>query len=325
MRVALVTNALDQPTRGSLTTIRRWQAHVKGVEIAVLPARAAPPPDPVPDVVHGYHALHGGVAAMELARRLQRPLVISLGGTDVWACLQGDALAWEVLDYAACVTGAFPAFGEMLSLYFDRDLPYATVPRGVVIPEAAAPRVPDGELRVLLPAGLRPVKDHMLAIGIAERLVARGMPVRLLMLGPEMDRAYARRVRDRIRPFPWISLEERGFHQMAKAYRNADVVWNTSYHEGGSNAILEAVAHGCAVFARDITGNHELLKEPGAPEGLFDPRDIDGAVAYHRRILEETTQRRAERVARGHAWLRAHHDPHEEARRLVAVWRSVAS
>lgn len=325
MRVALVTNAIDQPTRGNHTTIQRWIGHVRGVEIVAVPALGDQRLDPVPDVVHGYHALHGGVAAMELARRLQKPLVVSLGGTDLWACLQGDALAWEVLDYAACVTGAFPAFGEMLSLYFDRDLPYATVPRGVPIPDAAKPRAPDGELRVLLPAGLRPVKDHVLAIGIAERLVARGLPVRLLMLGPEMDRAYAQRVRDRIKPFPWIRIEERGFDQMAAAYADADVVWNTSYHEGGSNALLEAVAHGCAVFARDITGNHELLNEPGAPEGLFDPKDVDGAEAYHRRILAETPRDRARRVAKGHDWLRKLHDPAEEARRLVEVWRSVAS
>jgi len=323
VRIVIVTDALDQPTRGNHTTIQRWIGHIRGAEVLGIPADPSHPFDPVPDVIHGYHAIHGGVAALALARRYQRPLVISLGGTDLWACLQGDAQVYDVLDAAACVTGAFPQFGEMLSLYFDRALAYRTVPRGVPLPDRVEPRAPVGTLRVLLPAGVRPVKDPMLAVGLAERLVERGLPLRLQILGPELDRAYARRVRERIEPLDYVTVDEAGLEEMADVYRGADVVWNTSHHEGGSNTLLEAVAHGCAVFARDIPGNHELLSEDGAPEGLFDPQDLDFAERFHKDLLTETPEQRRARIEAGRAWLRRLHDPAQEARALEEVWQSV--
>jgi glycosyltransferase involved in cell wall biosynthesis len=324
MRVAIVTDALDQPTRGNRTTIVRWMAHVRGVEIRAVPADPRQALDPVPDVLHGYHALHGGVAALALARRYGRPLVVSLGGTDLFACLKGDAKVADVLQRADCITGAFPAFGRMLEAHFGRALPYVTVPRGIVVPEVVRRPPHDGKVRALLPGGLRPAKDPLLALAVAERLVAAGLPLRLTILGPEMDRATARAVRERARGLPFVDLGECAPEAMGEAYAAADVVWNTSVYEGGANALLEAVAHGCAVFARDIPGNRELLGESGALGTLFDPEDAAGIEAFHRGLLAEDAERRRARVAHGRDYLREHHDPREEARRLEEVWRRVA-
>ena len=163
MRVALVHAA--EPGRGNFTTVARWMEFVRGAEIVPL----APGADPgfAPDVVDGYHAVHGGPWALELARKYGAPLVVNLGGTDLFA-----PGAERVLLAARCVTGAFPGFGERLRERFGRPLPYATVPRGVVVPDGLPLREPKG--RVLLPAGLRPVKDVLLAIDLLERLRARG-------------------------------------------------------------------------------------------------------------------------------------------------------
>jgi glycosyltransferase involved in cell wall biosynthesis len=266
-----------------------------------------------PDVVDGYHALHGGVPALRLAERTGAPLVVNLGGTDLYAL---DAEVERVLLAAACVTGAFPEFGERLRAHFGRVLPYVTVPRGVVVPRDLPPREPHGGLRALLPAGLRPVKDVLLALDLAERL--RGLPLTLRILGPAMDGPYARRVRERARGLATVG--ETTPDGMRDAYLWADVVWNTSLHEGGSNALLEAVAHGCAVFARDVPGNRELLREEGAPGALFDAADPSAAEAFHRALLAEGPEARRARVDRGLAWLRARHDPVSEARTLVEAW-----
>ena len=321
MRVALVSNALEQPTRGNHTTIQRWLQFVDGVEIVPVPADGAASLTALPDLINGYHALNGGVPAHALAKRLGRPLVINLGGTDLFACLKGDRAVAEVLEAAVAITGAFPAFGERLHACFGREMPYSTVPRGVPIPEDLPPWGPHEALRVLLPAGLRPVKDPMLAIDMAEKLIERGLPVELTILGPELDSVYARQFAERVAAHDFVTLGEAGPGEMPAAYAAADVVWNTSMHEGGSNALLEAVAAGCAVYARDIPGNQELLSEEGAPGALFGVQDLDGAERFHRELLAETDENRAARVAAGHVWLRRYHDPAAEAKALVAVWR----
>jgi glycosyltransferase involved in cell wall biosynthesis len=311
VRVALVTSA--EPGRGNRTTIDRWMEFVRGVEIVIV----APGEDPGfrPDVVAGYHAVHGGPWALDLARSHGAPLVVNLGGTDLFA-----PGVERVLLAATCVTGAFPQFGERLRERFGRPLPYATVPRGVRVPDALPLR--DFEGRVLLPAGLRPVKDVLLAVDLLERLRARGLPLTLRILGPAMDEAYARKVRARASAF--VAVDEAAPEEMREAYLAADVVWNTSLHEGGSNALLEAVAHGCAIFARDVPGNRELLEEEGAAGTLFDPADTDAADAFHRALLAESVPSQRARVERGLAWLRRLHDPATEAAALVGVFHGVA-
>lgn len=322
MRVALVSNALAEPTRGNHTTIHRWMDNVDGIEIIPVPAEGTGELDAAPDLVNGYHALNGGRAARRLAGRYGCPLVVNLGGTDLYACLQGDRAVADVLDAADAITGAFPAFGERLAAWFGRPVPYFTVPRGVPVPDDLPPHRPGETLHVLLPAGLRPVKDPMYAVDLAQQLADRGLRLDLRILGPALDGAYARRISERAADLPFVTLGETAHDEMPAAYRRADVVWNTSLHEGGSNALLEAVAQGCAVYARDIPGNHELLHEKGAPGVLFDAADIDGAERFHRALQTETEATRAARIAAGRAWLRRRHDPAAEARALEHAWRS---
>jgi L-malate glycosyltransferase len=310
VRVAIVTSA--EPGRGNRTTVDRWVEFVKGVEIDVV-APGSEPAGP-PDVVDGYHAVHGGPWALELAERYRAPLVVNLGGTDLFA-----PGVDRVLLAAASITGAFPRFADLLRERFGRALPYAVVPRGVRVPPDLPFRPSAG--RVLLPAGLRPVKDVLTAIDLLERLRERGLPLTLRILGPAMDAAYAAKVRARAGAF--VAVGEAAPDAMREAYLSADVVWNTSLHEGGSNALLEAVAHGCAIFARDVPGNRELLEEEGAPGALFDPADTDAAVAFHRALLSESSAARRARVAAGHAWLRRLHDPLQEAEALERIFYEV--
>ena len=308
MRVVLVTNALDAPTRGNHTTIRRWQRHVAGVELIGVPADSEQVLDPVPDVIHGYHAINGGMAALALARRYDRPLVISVGGTEVMEMTRAS----PILHAAAMVTCAFDSFGDAIGV------PYTVVPRGVEIPDGAKPREPDGMLRALLPAGLRPVKDPLLAMTMANALSAEGLPLELRILGPCLDEQYAREVFSLASGS--VALGEVAPDAMGAEYAAADVVWNTSLLEGGANALLEGMAHGCAVIARDAPGNRDMLPQ----ENLFVSDDLDKVIAFHRRLLEETMADRIERMKRAHGLLRKHHSPIDEARALEAVWRAVS-
>jgi glycosyltransferase involved in cell wall biosynthesis len=315
MRVALITDALDQPTRGNHTTVRRWLALCPD-ELSAYEAREDASFDPVPDVFHGYHAWRGGRAARALARRFDRPLVVSLGGTDVWELRRGGPRAptiASVLEDADLVTGAFPSFAT--------DGPYAVVPRSVEIPASVAPERPTDALRALLPSGLRPEKDIELALRLVRELRARGVPLKLRIAGPRLDEPYAARVVADAERLADVTIDEIPPAGMGAAYRAAHVVWNTSLFEGGANALLEGAAAGCALFARDVPGNRDLLSEPGAPDALFDPDDLDRAEALHRATFEEDP---LERWARARSWLARWHAPGAEATALRACWRRVA-
>ncbi len=327
MRIALVTNALEQPARGNHTTVQRWLHHARGtpgLTVDAVPSEVDQVFDPVPDLFHGYHAMHGGTAARELARKWGRPYVVSLGGTDLYALMRGGQEGDEVADvllHAACVTGAFDSFGTNLRARFRDRLRYVTVPRGCSVPPEPAARPPNGIVQVLLAAGLQPDKDPLLAIELAEELDRRGVPVHLRILGPELDAAYAYRVRARAERLDFVTMGEVPFEGMPAEYERADVVWNTSFHEGGANTLLEAIACGCTVIVRDVPGNRDFALEEGSPVRVLARDDPDGFEAFHRSLLRETFDERRQRIECGHAWLRRFHDPHEEVRLLVALWQ----
>jgi glycosyltransferase involved in cell wall biosynthesis len=327
VRVVLVTDALGPTPRGNRTTVERWLAHARKTDLVAVPPDPDLKLDPAPDVVHGYHALHGGLAARAIADRYACPLVISLGGTDLYALLRQEeeaAIVEAVLRAATCITGAFDSFGEILEERLGLTC-YVTVPRGVHVPTWARPKPPDGRLDVLLPSGLRPVKDPMFAIELATRLSERGLPLSLRVLGPSLDDAYVRRLLERSGNGEFIPFGEVPPERMAEAYGAADVVWNTALHEGGANVMLEAIAHGCALFARDVPGNHDFLKGADAPGRLFDPRDLDAAEAFHRDLLLETPAQRHARAVQGLGWLKRNHDASREAEALERVWLEATS
>ncbi|MDH3591059.1 MAG: glycosyltransferase [Planctomycetota bacterium] len=321
MRVALVTGALDQRTRGNHTTIHRWLENVTGVRCDAIDVDATEL-DFVPDVVHGYHAKYGGVPGLRLARKIGCPLVVSIGGTDLFSF--SDEVK-EVLGAADAITGAFPGFQSIVENRLHRPVPYFVVPRAVPIPAAPPPRdAPQDMLEVLLASALSPVKEPLLALSLATRLHEAGVKIRLRICGPELDKAHALKVRARAAPLEFASIGEFKPEDMAAAYERADVLWNTSVHEGGANAILEAVAHGCAIFARNVTGNRELISERGAPGTLFNPDDFASVHVFHEALRRETGAERERRIRLGWEWLKREHDPAKEAAALVDVWRSVA-
>jgi glycosyltransferase involved in cell wall biosynthesis len=325
MRVALVTAATAKPCRGNFTTIQRWMHHRYSWDFVRVPPEPDHVLEPVPDVVHGYHALHGGLAARAIAERHERPLVISIGGTDLWRLMENRDRAdevREVLGSTACVTGAFESFGRILAGLLDEMPPYVVVPRAIELPSLDLHDRVDGVLRVLLPAGLRDIKDPMLGIELADELVRRGLPIRLTIMGPTIEEDYAERLRDRARGLDFVRFDVRPPELVAQAYREADVCWNTSIHEGGANALLEGLAYGQAVFARDVLGNRDFFGGADAPATLFDPADFDHAERFHRAVLGESDVARLDRVRRAREWLTEHHSAAHEARALERAWQT---
>lgn len=336
IRVLLITSALGPPTRGNGVTVARWRGWA---EAAGLVLHAAHPDGDIPndafDLVHGYHAVHGGERARAIAEARGLPLVVSLGGSDLYALGGGAIVAtdWRertaaVLRAATLTTGAFPAFGRAAAEALGEPLPYAWVPRGVQLPpeRVRTARAPEAPLRVLMPAGLRPIKAPLLALRLVRHLHEAGLSITLDLLGPPLDDETARQVTREAAALPFVRLGLAPLDDMPQHYDAADVVWNTSLHEGGANALLEAAAHGCAVYARDVPGNRELLANPVFGT-LFDAEGenwMEHALAFHkelhRALAEEPPTRVLERRSAARAWLSTHHAERAEIFALRAAY-----
>ncbi len=70
-----------------------------------------------------------------------------------------------------------------------------------------------------------------------------------------------------------------------------DIFVLPSYSEGLSNALMEAMASGCACIASDVGGNRFLLQN-GVSGFLFPAGDREALRAHIRRLLEDTAKQR---------------------------------
>jgi glycosyltransferase involved in cell wall biosynthesis len=230
--------------------------------------------DDGPDVVH---ALNARTTALPLLKRGLEPdrLVVTWTGTDLWRpeTFRADnrPLLRAVTRHAVLTPDAVEIVARRLELRPDyvRYVPPGvdTVRFGPVGPVEPLPHP-----LLLLPGAGRPEKGALEALALTAELVRR-RPVHLAIVGPSRDQAYWDQVEAELRHCPWAA-----WHgvvapaDMPRWYRAAEVVINTSLTEGLSNALLEALACGRPVVARDIPGNRALL-EPGQVGRLYATPD----------------------------------------------------
>ena len=246
-------------------------------------------------LVLGVHAYRAGRLLLDCGV----PYIIILGGTDMNEHLhearKGALIRKVVLQAAAIV-----AFDQNL-----RDKLLAAVPsvqqKVFLIPQAVAIapcigtlederkairaklRVSDSDLLLLLPAGLRPVKDVLFAVDAICKWHEEDRRVKLRIVGPRLEGKYADQVESRLREH---SAKPNGVsplrvyaasnmqvgscaeyigslprEELHAAMRSADLLLNTSTSEGMCNSILESMVIGTPVLARANNGNMQLIKE----------------------------------------------------------------
>lgn len=136
---------------------------------------------------------------------------------------------------------------------------------------------------VLLPAGIRHIKDPLHLAGAFSLLHQQDPQVVFGIVGPVLEPDFALDVIDTIRKL-------RGVHyvdglprpQMLGAMARASVVLNTSLAEGMSGTILEAMALGVPVVARHNDGNDSLLSHGETGYLYNEPQE---AVTYVQELL----------------------------------------
>lgn len=98
----------------------------------------------------------------------------------------------------------------------------------------------------------------------------------------------------------------------------ADMLVCTSYREGLSNAIMEAMCAGLPVIASNVGGNSELVRH--GETGLLFPSDDDESLAAAMIELLDSPETRQAMGREGHTHMRRHHDPRRMASEIEQIY-----
>lgn len=345
MRVLILSPTVFPTVSGNGVTAERWRLHLSelGVEARVLGSEGMQPSDLKaalgsfrPDVLHVHHAYRAGRALWEGNGFMgSLPLVLSPGGTDLnidsksverselikrlvarakFLIVQSPQMETRVLEFWGPVKEKLVRVPKACAWFGDE--PYDL--------RAKAGAASEDPL-FFLPAGIRPVKGNLEWIMAMEKLYRLRPRIKAVLAGPILDPSYGRsllRELEKLHNFAvWIgTIPPRA---MKAAYKGADVVVNSSFSEGLSNALIEAVSQGRPILATDIPGNRWPVMGSGGlhPCGiLYHPHDpwdlVEKALPLVddpglRQRLSEASLARSSQLA----------GPMEEAQQLARIYR----
>ncbi|WLD95265.1 glycosyltransferase [Alkalihalobacillus sp. AL-G] len=228
------------------------------------------------DLFHILHFYRFSMWQIHNGFGLTKPYVVTSGGTDVHQnihnpdqreqmnALLNNASAITVFtkDAATVVEDVYPSARGSISV----------IPQSVWLPERTnyqGLQLESGFPKLLLPAGLRSVKDVFYVFGALKLLQTRYPMIKFTIVGESLEEDILREVKTHEEAYPWFryisGIPLGAMHQM---YEWADVVINTSITEGQPLALMEAMAFGVPVLARDNAGNRSLVDD-GADGLMF--------------------------------------------------------
>ena len=278
-------------------------AHARGIEvIEIAEARAGDPllpfhvaraiRDANPDVVQSHNVKsHALVAVSRLVERF-RWVAFHHGytDTDLKMRVYNQVDRWTLRHADAVVIPCAAFAGDIRSMGVGRD-------RIAVVHNAVTVRAPierqlarrqlglQNTTAIVAVGRLSREKGHDLLVDACASLRAPGgVTVVIAGDGPERDRL-ARRALD-----AGVALRLDGFQaDVAAYYAAADVFVLPSRSEGSPNALLEAMAAGCAIVAARAGGVPEILEDGHA--GLLAAPDADAMRAALQRMLASANDR----------------------------------
>lgn len=264
-KVQIVTPAPRRSRKGNRVTALRW---AKLLRAGGRRVRVRTEIDDAPcDVLIVLHAVHGRAAVRAwLDRGREGKLVIGLSGTDVYG--DADELDAELLAGADRIVALQPLAIERLPAAL-RPRARAILQSAVPLQNPPAPR--EDVFEVVCAAHLRAVKDPFLAARAAARLPETSR-VEVVHAGAALDQPSATQAERTARDNPrWTWLGPVPRSEVLELLARARVFAQTSLHEGGANALSEALAQGTPVLATRVPGNVGVLGQ--AHPGLFRAGD----------------------------------------------------
>lgn len=289
-RIALVTPYTLPVYCGNSILAHRLREGLRsrGLDISVYNSEEHDPEDAVataPDILHTLNADKSYRWAERFLCKSPIPWAITFTGTDYnsWCGLHAPPphICSSLERASALIVFHEDAAGIL------RDAVPEVSAKIKVIPQGVSPRIHadrDGmrdrlgiardAAVILMVAGIRPVKNLGMAVAVfaeVERQLPNG---KLLLVGPVIDSAEAAKVLDMGNVLGSFSyLGARSPKEVREIMGAADVLLNTSHHEGMPGAVLEAMAAGLPVIAAAVPGNSALVRH-GENGLLFSPGNM---------------------------------------------------
>lgn len=324
MNIALILPPVG-PARGNRTTVLRW---ARGMESLGHEVSCSEPSEcskvQRADLVHGHHALHTGLSAVALGQYFSAPVIISLGGTELYD--EGETAAarsmGEVFRQVQGVLIPHEAQADRLRRLVESIPPTFVVPRGVKSISQEKSRPSRSGFQVLMIGAIRPVKGQLEVLRALAGIRDLPSGFSLVIRGAVADSDYGQKVNHLASKLDFVEIEEPVLSTGIEAvYARSHALLNYSHHEGASNAILEAWAAGLPVAASDVPGNRELLR--GAPDAvarLLRPGDRGALSAWFEELSIDSLEKQESRSRQARAYVQERHSLEQEMEALLRAY-----
>lgn len=233
------------------------------------------------DVIHVHQALHPAALCVALGRALGKPVIVKVTGSGASGNVQilrtwkGAAplvrpllrRAHRIISLSGEITQ------ELLSDGYSRDA-ILEWPNGVDLDRFlwASQSVEREQGLVVTSTRLAPEKGNDVLLRAWQRVSHRRPHARLLVLGDGDERSTLIRLADQLGIADSVTFAGHVPDVAAYLAKAELFVFSSRYGEGMSNALLEALACGCACLASDIVANREVLAH-GRTGALFHVDD----------------------------------------------------
>lgn len=327
MHILFFAPSFNQP-RGNSTTIKRLVHFLqqKNINTSVVPyMEEGDWYRSDPNLYHILHATRFIQWQKESDFILNRPYLVTMGGTDINIDLQVsmDQQMFSFLQDAAFITVfTEDAKDKVIRLFPGWAQKTIVIPQGIWLPwNVSWKKETDLLPRILLPAGLRPVKDVLHIIPALDSLTDQYPKMRFSILGAKLDEGVYNQVQKAMEKRNWMGYVGVVPYEVMKIwYEQAQIVINTSLSEGQSLALMEAMALGLPVIARKNEANLQLIQHEQTGwlyETMEDFQEAVHSIVRNPSLREKVTRQAAD-------WIGEHSSPEDEVLAYLNLYEQLS-
>jgi glycosyltransferase involved in cell wall biosynthesis len=314
MHILFFAPYFNQP-RGNSTTIKRLVHFLQQENISTSVIPYLEDDDWYRSEADLYHILHATRFVKwqkENGFNLNRPYLVTMGGTDINIDLQAnlDEDVFSFLNSAAFITvfteDAKEKVKQLFSGWAEKTI---VIPQGIWLPWTISSKTVEMTPRILLPAGLRPVKDVLHTLPALDELIVDYPNMNFTILGAKLEVEVHKQIQIEAEKRQWLKYAGVVPYEVMKIwYENSQIVINSSISEGQSLALMEAMAVGTPVIARKNAANLQLIrhKETG---WLYETK-CDFIEAVHSIIQDVPLRNQV--IHQAKEWVSQHYSPEKE-------------
>lgn len=212
---------------------------------------------------------------------IDKPYVITSGGTDVNIDIfkeeHREKIGAVLKDAAAITVFSEDAKQKLQTVYPQLEDKIYIVKQSVWFPNTDDTvqnlKLPESGPNIVLPAGLRTVKDVLYTLPALVKLKKKYEHLTFTIIGAPLEQSVLDDVQEKMSKYSWINYyEEVPLEAMKEIYQQSDIIINSSHSEGQSSALLEAMFLGKPVVARNNGGNKSIIQH-GKTGFIFNTTD----------------------------------------------------